>query len=113
MVGRVPLDYFAVDRLREPAGFFGWSVEAKATPWSTHRLSIRSVFSAGWPTKMNPLMHGRPHERRHSLQIEINRRLYMDESTLEKIAGFAALQANLTSLLEGMRTFIVARAGHE
>jgi N-formylglutamate amidohydrolase len=58
-------------------------------------------------------MHGRPHERRHSLQIEINRRLYMDESTLEKVAGFAALQANLTSLLEGMRTFIVARAGHE
>jgi N-formylglutamate amidohydrolase len=28
-------------------------------------------------------MHGRPGERRHSLQIELNRRLYMEETTLE------------------------------
>jgi len=55
-------------------------------------------------------MHGRPQERRHSLQIEINRRLYMNEATLEKTAGFAGLQANLTALLEVLRSFIVARA---
>ena len=33
-----------------------------------------------------------PKAGRHSLQIEINKRLYMDEATLEKTAGFAALQ---------------------
>jgi N-formylglutamate amidohydrolase len=44
--------------------------------------------------------HGRPGEGRHSLQIEINRRLYMNEETLEKTGGFGALQANLTRLLE-------------
>jgi N-formylglutamate deformylase len=36
---------------------------------------------------------------RHSLQIEINKRLYMDEATLAKTAGFERLQANLGELL--------------
>ncbi|MEP6941640.1 MAG: N-formylglutamate amidohydrolase [Betaproteobacteria bacterium] len=58
--------------------------------------------------------HGRPGEGRHSLQIEINRRLYMNEMTLEKHAGFGALQANLTRLLGELRDFVgtaVPRAG--
>ena len=32
--------------------------------------------------------HGRPAEGRHSLQIELNRRLYMDEATLEPNANY-------------------------
>jgi N-formylglutamate amidohydrolase len=40
-----------------------------------------------------------PARGRHSLQIEINKRLYMDESTLQKTEGFAVLQRNLSSLL--------------
>jgi N-formylglutamate amidohydrolase len=43
--------------------------------------------------------HGDPQRRRHSLQIEINRRLYMDEATRERSAGFARLQADLTVLI--------------
>jgi N-formylglutamate deformylase len=35
---------------------------------------------------------GRPAERRHSLQIELHRGLYMNESTRERSAGFDALQ---------------------
>lgn len=35
---------------------------------------------------------------RHSLQLEINRKLYMDEQRIEKSAGFAELQANLDRL---------------
>jgi len=42
--------------------------------------------------------HGRPDEGRHSIQIEINRALYMDEATLSKRAGFLPLQAQLTEL---------------
>lgn len=53
--------------------------------------------------------HGRPAERRHSLQIEINRRLYMDESSLTKTAGFAALQADLARLLEALADYVRAR----
>ncbi|TMH55208.1 MAG: N-formylglutamate amidohydrolase [Betaproteobacteria bacterium] len=54
--------------------------------------------------------HGRPAERRHSLQIEINRRLYMGETTLAKTAGFAALQADLTRLIEALADYVRARS---
>jgi N-formylglutamate amidohydrolase len=40
-----------------------------------------------------------PKAGRHSLQIEINKRLYMDEKTLKKNAGFSKLQRNLGELL--------------
>jgi N-formylglutamate amidohydrolase len=53
--------------------------------------------------------HGRPGERRHSLQIEVNRKLYMHEGTLEKNAGFAALQADLTLLIEALAGFVERR----
>jgi N-formylglutamate amidohydrolase len=56
-------------------------------------------------------MHGRPAERRHSLQIEINRRLYMDESTLARQSGFATLQSNLQRLLQSLRQFVIDRSG--
>jgi N-formylglutamate amidohydrolase len=40
-----------------------------------------------------------PKAGRHSLQIEINKRLYMDEETLAKSAGFSRLQSRLGELL--------------
>ena len=40
---------------------------------------------------------GRPAERRHSLQIEVDRALYMDQKTLEKLPGFDRLQADLAA----------------
>jgi N-formylglutamate deformylase len=40
-----------------------------------------------------------PKAGRHSLQIEINKRLYMDERSLRKNSGFSRLQANLGELL--------------
>jgi N-formylglutamate deformylase len=52
---------------------------------------------------------GRPSERRHSLQIEINRRLYMEEATLEMNPGFATLQTNLVRLLQATRAFVLPR----
>jgi N-formylglutamate deformylase len=54
--------------------------------------------------------HGRPAERRHSLQIEVNRRLYMDEATLERTSGFASLQADLARLLEALADYARANA---
>lgn len=39
--------------------------------------------------------HGRPAERRHSLQVELKRTLYMDEHTLEPNAGYARLERDL------------------
>lgn len=44
--------------------------------------------------------YGRPADHRHSLQLEVNRKLYMDEVTLEMHQGFAQLQAHLRTLVE-------------
>jgi N-formylglutamate amidohydrolase len=49
--------------------------------------------------------YGRPAERRQSLQIEINRRLYMNEETLQRSAGFAALKASLNFLIDRLAGF--------
>ena len=43
--------------------------------------------------------YGKPEHHRHSIQLEINRKLYMDEQTLAMHAGFAPLQAHLRSLV--------------
>jgi N-formylglutamate deformylase len=52
---------------------------------------------------------GRPAIRRHSLQIEVDRALYMDQKTLEKIPAFARLQADITELIEALKGFAMAR----
>lgn len=44
--------------------------------------------------------YGDPARHRHSLQLEINRKLYMDERTLEPHAGFEPLKRSLRSLVE-------------
>jgi N-formylglutamate deformylase len=44
--------------------------------------------------------YGRPAEHRHSIQLEINRRLYMDEHTLQMHEGFAPLQTHLQRLVQ-------------
>jgi len=47
-----------------------------------------------------------PKAGRHSLQIEINKRLYMNEATLEKNEGFRSLRASLTELLKEISKYI-------
>ena len=44
--------------------------------------------------------YSHPARRRHSLQIEVNKRLYMDERTLQKTPGFRKLQNDLAELLK-------------
>ena len=43
--------------------------------------------------------YGRPREAVHALQIEVARRLYMDETRIERGAGFASVRRDLTSLI--------------
>ncbi|MEO7057445.1 MAG: N-formylglutamate amidohydrolase, partial [Caldimonas sp.] len=44
--------------------------------------------------------YSKPAARRHSLQLEINKKLYMDEATREQSAGFAPLQQHLAELVD-------------
>lgn len=52
---------------------------------------------------------GRPAEGRHSLQIEINRGLYMDEEAHRKIPRFERLKADLSVLTKDLIAFIGKR----
>ena len=47
--------------------------------------------------------YSNPLAQRHSLQIEVNKRLYMDEATRQRHAGFERVQADLLHLLEALR----------
>lgn len=49
---------------------------------------------------------GQPSQNKHSIQIEINRKLYMDEATFEKTAQFVSLQKSLTALSKVLSDYV-------
>jgi N-formylglutamate deformylase len=49
---------------------------------------------------------GRPREGRHSLQIEVNRGLYMDEERIEKTEDFDTLKRDIDRLLAAVAGFV-------
>lgn len=53
--------------------------------------------------------YGRPAEGRHSLQIEVNRRLYMDEKRIVKNENFSRLAADIGHLVEALASFARGR----
>lgn len=54
---------------------------------------------------------GRPWQGRHSLQIEVNRGLYMDEDRIEKHDGFPGLKADIERLMGDICSFAQEQAG--
>ncbi|SPD64204.1 N-formylglutamate amidohydrolase [Cupriavidus taiwanensis] len=70
--------------------------------------SLGYHVAINWPYKGAQLIraYADPAQRRHSLQIEINRALYMDEATLGQHAGFAVLRGHLDELLEHVAAYI-------
>ena len=61
-----------------------------------YRVARNAPFAGGHTTQI----YGRPAERVHALQIEINRALYLDESTLEPTFGFSRVRADMSRLAE-------------
>lgn len=55
--------------------------------------------------------YGSPGTHRHSLQIELNRALYMDEAAFEPSAGFDVLRQTLTAFVEALGRRIGADDG--
>ena len=51
-------------------------------------------YSGGFITRN----YGRPERGVHALQIEINRALYMDETTFERTAGLAKVTSDMNDL---------------
>ena len=64
-------------------------------------------YAGGYVTRH----YGRPRDGVHALQIEVARRLYMNESTLQKSAGFAVLQPRLDALLSQLAVSSAALMG--
>ena len=50
--------------------------------------------------------YGHPRAGFHSVQLEINRALYMDEETLERTARFSALQQDMATLVQDVGAWI-------
>ena len=80
---------------------------------------VREVLAAqGYEVKVNDPFKGvelvrayaNPAAGRHSLQVEVNKRLYMDQATRKRHAGFEPLQANLMHLLEALCQRYAAQA---
>ena len=72
---------------------------------------VRSTLAGlGYDVKVNDPFKGvelvrayaDPGAGRHSLQLEVNKRLYMDSATLQRHAGYARLQADLMGLLDAI-----------
>lgn len=60
-----------------------------------YSVSQNSPYAGGYVTQH----YGQPDCGVHVLQIEINRRLYLDESRITRTAGFGALRAALASMI--------------
>jgi N-formylglutamate amidohydrolase len=80
------------------------------------RLVTKTLEGSGYSVSLNIPFRGAelvsaysdPSKNRNSLQIELNRKLYMNETTREKSAGFPELKANLERLGAVMRDYVVS-----
>jgi N-formylglutamate amidohydrolase len=69
-----------------------------------YRVGRNRPYAGGFITEH----YGNPAQSVHAIQIEVNRGLYMDERSLTKSDGFAALKADL----DGMIASLIAAIGY-
>jgi N-formylglutamate amidohydrolase len=63
-----------------------------------HTVHRNVPYAGGFTTRH----YGRPAERKHALQIEVNRALYMDEARIEPSSALPAIAADLTLLIAAL-----------
>lgn len=71
-----------------------------------YRVARNAPFAGGHTTQA----YGRPRERVHALQVEINRALYLDERTLERTWGFDRVRTDMTRLGEALAAAALHRS---
>ena len=84
------------------------------------QIVAKALRDMGYEVKLNDPYKGvelvrafsDPKAGRHSLQIEVNRRLYLDERTLEKSDGFETLRANLDRLVATLADYAAEHGSH-
>jgi N-formylglutamate deformylase len=83
-------------------------------------LVRESLQAMGYEVKVNDPYKGvelvrafsDPKTNRHSLQVEVNRKLYMDEKTRSRTAGFARLKGDLEALLKVVAGYAAEHGSH-
>ena len=82
------------------------------------KLVVETLEGFGYSVSLNVPFKGAelvsayssPGTNRHSIQIELNRKLYMDEDTREKITGYDELKVNLARLGTVMRDYVLHKS---
>lgn len=94
----------------------GTSCDGAFTDWVAdelqrlgYRVSINSPYHGGQIVKD----FGAPQHGRHSIQIEINRALYMNEARFEKHGGFEQLQRELAIFVASLHRYVKACLDHK
>ncbi|AKJ29870.1 N-formylglutamate amidohydrolase [Caldimonas brevitalea] len=90
----------------------GSTASPRLTRWIAQFLEARGYsVSINHPYKGVELVrrYGRPEAGRHSIQLEANRRLYMDEASLALHEGHRRLKRDLHDLVERLTTLDPAR----
>ncbi len=99
---------------------FGASCDSKLTRFLREVLvglgydvQLNRPYAGGYITEH----YGRPHRGLHALQVEVNRSLYLDESSLARSAGFMRVKRDLMAaasrLLRELPNLTVRRAAAE
>ena len=105
-----------IDSGRERPDFVVSDQDGKTSSRKFRDVVIKNLKSQGYEVAVNyPYKgaelikrHGVPTENRHAVQIEINRRLYMDESSFLKNNSFSVLKDNILKLTERLVYFTKA-----
>jgi N-formylglutamate amidohydrolase len=75
-----------------------------------YRVKVNKPYAGGYITEH----YGRPNSGVHALQIELNRRLYMNEETFEKLPAFEILAENMhrfsSMMISGLPTSLRRRS---
>src|SRR6201999_917049 len=66
-----------------------------------YRVARNTPYAGGYTTEH----YGRPARRTHALQIEINRALYLDETSRLSTAGFAQLSRDIAAFTAKLAAF--------
>ena len=99
---------------------FGASCDSKLTRFLReilaglgYEVQLNRPYAGGYITEH----YGRPHRGLHALQVEVNRSLYLDESSLARSPGFARVRRDLGTaagrLLRELPNLMMRRAAAE
>ena len=96
--GRRALDFVLGDRFGAACAPAVAALVERELTGMGYAVARNAPYAGGWTTEH----YGRPAERVHALQVEINRALYLDERTLTRRTGFQRLARDLDLLARAL-----------